>query len=39
MHQTAVEPLLDKIGIEYSPGNKYKTGAKAVQKSFQPVNI
>jgi heterodisulfide reductase subunit B len=24
LHQTAVEPLLDKIGIEYSPEDKYK---------------
>ena len=23
MHQTACEPLLDKIGIEYDPGEKY----------------
>ena len=24
LHQVAVEPLLDKIGIEYSPEDKYK---------------
>jgi heterodisulfide reductase subunit B len=24
LHQTAVEPLLDKIGIEYAPEDKYK---------------
>jgi heterodisulfide reductase subunit B len=24
LHQTAVEPLLDKIGIEYDPEQKYK---------------
>ncbi|MDP4222081.1 MAG: heterodisulfide reductase-related iron-sulfur binding cluster [Bacteroidota bacterium] len=25
MHQTNCEPVLDKIGIEYDPGEKYKT--------------
>jgi hypothetical protein len=24
MHQTDCEPILDKIGIEYSPEDKYK---------------
>jgi heterodisulfide reductase subunit B len=24
LHQTAVEPLLDKMGIEFNPANKYK---------------
>lgn len=24
MHQVAVEPLLDKMGIKYNPNNKYK---------------
>jgi hypothetical protein len=24
LHQVTVEPLLDKLGIEYNPDNKYK---------------
>ena len=28
MHQTDCEPVLDKMGIEYSPEDKYRTGAK-----------
>lgn len=24
LHQTAVEPILDKLGVRYNPDNKYK---------------
>jgi len=34
MHQTDVEPLLDKIGIEYSREDKYKTDIKVLSKKY-----
>jgi heterodisulfide reductase subunit B len=32
MHQTDCEPLLDKMGIEYSPEDKFKTDIKSLTK-------
>jgi heterodisulfide reductase subunit B len=38
MHQTDVEPLLDKMGIEYSPEDKFKLKADQ-PSSHQPTII
>ena len=32
MHQTDCEPVLDKMGIEYSPEDKYKTDVNALSE-------
>jgi hypothetical protein len=37
MHQTDCEPVLDKIGIEYSPEDKYNTSI--VTKDAKNVKI
>jgi hypothetical protein len=40
MHQTDCEPVLEKMGIEYDPGQKYnlkKEIKKAISSSFVKV--
>ena len=40
LHQVAVEPLLDKIGIEYNPEEKYKgLNSKDILKPELPTGI
>ena len=40
LHQVAVEPLLDKIGIEYSAEDKYKgLNKKDIMRPGLPENI
>ena len=39
-HQIAVEPLLDKIGVEYDESKKYEgTGGKPLPEPEFPMNI
>ena len=40
MHQTDCEPVLDKMGIEYSPEDKYNTGVNVEHsKSHNLINV
>ncbi len=40
LHQVAVEPLLDKIGISYSPQEKYKgLDSKDIMRPGLPENL
>ena len=40
LHQVAVEPLLDKIGVEYSPEDKYKgLNHKDIMRPGLPENL
>ena len=37
MHQTDCEPILDKIGIEYSPEDKYNTDKNRIKLEVNPL--
>ncbi len=39
MHQTPVEPLLDKMGINYNPRDKYRIDPAAASQSNKKVSI
>ena len=40
MHQVAIEPLLEKMGIEYDPKAKYKgLNGKNLGSPENPINI
>jgi heterodisulfide reductase subunit B len=40
MHQVAVEPLLDKMGVKYNKKDKYKgSGGKILKMPEFPMNI
>jgi hypothetical protein len=39
MHQTDCEPVLDKMGIEYNPEDKFNNNIATLSKSHNHINV